>query len=399
MSNLPLSHLTIIDIGNSLAGAFATKLLADFGATVVVIESSTGSPIRKLMPDELRLKWWHAIGKNKQSVLINSMSPQSDAILLRIMEDADIIFTDIGPLGWSNCPWLGKLDQLNHQPLVVDLYATGVDLPHLWQGTSSAVFTTAITGMMHLTGWENGPPVSAEVPIAEYLAGMMAAMGAIAETNYTKIHQTQPRNISMAMHEAVLRMIEWQLPIASLQGAPVSRNGNNFPMNAGISNMPKTKDGQYIAISAANQDVALRLLRLIGGQSLAEDPKYATPANRAENMDEIYDLLNEWVSTKTQAEILELAQQADVVVGPIYNTKNVLEDQAIRERGYIQARQTVDGQDFCEVTCIPSLQKKGLKIEVAPILGANTKEFLTQLGITEMQYQELVSQGVIGQAA
>ena len=114
---------------------------------------------------------------------------------------------------------------------------------------------------------------------------------------------------------------------------------------------------------------------------------------------EIYDLLNEWVSTKTQAEILELAQQADVVVGPIYNTKNVLEDQAIRERGYIQARQTVDGQDFCEVTCIPSLQKKGLKIEVAPILGANTKEFLTQLGITEMQYQELVSQGVIGQAA
>ena len=77
MSNLPLSHLTVIDIGNSLAGAFATKLLADFGATVVVIESSTGSPIRKLMPDELRLKWWHTIGKNKQSVLINSMSPQT----------------------------------------------------------------------------------------------------------------------------------------------------------------------------------------------------------------------------------------------------------------------------------------------------------------------------------
>lgn len=399
MPNLPLAHLTILDIGNSLAGAFATKLLADFGASVVVIESDSGSPIRKLMPDEVKLKWWHAIGRNKQSVLINSMSPQSEALLIRIMEEVNMIFTDIGPLGWANCPWLSKLDQLTRPPLIVDLYATGVDLPHLWQGSSSAVFTTAITGMMHLTGWKDGPPVSAEVPLAEYLAGMMAAMGAIAETNFTKIHQTQPRNISMAMHEAVLRMIEWQLPISSLQGEPVSRNGNNFPMNAGISNMPKTKDGQYIAISAASQDVALRLLRLIGGQPLVDNPKYATPATRAKNMDEIYHILNAWVSTKTRVEILELAQHADVVVGPIYNTKDVLEDQAIWERGYIQARQTMDNQNFYEITSIPSLQKNDSKLGVAPILGANTKDFLTQLGVTEMHYQELVNQGVVGQVA
>jgi len=378
MNNLPLSNLIILELGSSLSGSYASQLMAKFGAKVFINETfPSGNPLRFLVPSDYQIKWWNTISKNKFSVAIDPSSLKSTLSVSDILSHVDVIITDIGPSQWEIDPWLKHYASCMKKPLVIDIYASGTDMSHLWQGSSLAEFTAANSGMMHLTGWEDGPPVGVEAPIAEYLAGMMAASGALAELGFSRKSLTSPRPISMAMHEAVLRMIEWQLPIASLEGQPVLRNGNNFPMNAGISNMPLTKDGKYIAVSAASQEVAMRLLHLIGGPELANHPDYATPKARADHMKDLYLKLNTWVSSKTLEEVLRIAQEADIVVGPIYNALDILHEPMVIERNNLASMYLSGHKDTFQTVRIPKVS--GLRqVDVcnAPDLGAHTLDFL-----------------------
>jgi len=378
MNNLPLSNLIILELGSSLSGSYASQLMAKFGAKVFINETfPSGNPLRFLVPSDYQIKWWNTISKNKFSVAIDPSSLKSTLSVSDILSHVDVIITDIGPSQWEIDPWLKHYASCMKKPLVIDIYASGTDMSHLWQGSSLAEFTAANSGMMHLTGWEDGPPVGVEAPIAEYLAGMMAASGALAELGFSRKSLTSPRPISMAMHEAVLRMIEWQLPIASLEGQPVLRNGNNFPMNAGISNMPLTKDGKYIAVSAASQEVAMRLLHLIGGPELANHPDYATPKARADHMKDLYLKLNTWVSSKTLEEVLRIAQEADIVVGPIYNALDILHEPMVIERNNLASMFLSGHKDTFQTVRIPKVS--GLRqVDVcnAPDLGAHTLDFL-----------------------
>jgi crotonobetainyl-CoA:carnitine CoA-transferase CaiB-like acyl-CoA transferase len=191
------------------------------------------------------------------------------------------------------------------------------------------------------------------------------------------------------MHEAVLRMIEWQLPISALEGKPVLRNGNNFPMNAGISNMPLTKDGKYIAISAASQEVAMRLLHLIGGPELANHPHYATPKDRADHMKDLYIKLNAWVATKTQEEILRIAKEADIVVGPIYNALDIVHEPMVIERNNLATMQLTGQKEVLQAVRIPKASGiRQVDLCNAPDLGVHTSDFI-----------QLISQKTLNQPA
>jgi crotonobetainyl-CoA:carnitine CoA-transferase CaiB-like acyl-CoA transferase len=378
MNTLPLSNITILELGSSLSGSYASQLMAKFGAKIFINEPTpTGSPLRYLVPEDYQIKWWNTISKNKLSITIDISSLPNNISVSDILSHVDVVITDIGPARWEMDPWLKHYTSCLKKPLVIDIYSSGTDMPHLWQGSSLAEFTAATSGMMHLTGWEDGPPVAVEAPIAEYLAGMMAASGALAELGFSRKSRASPRPISMAMHEAVLRMIEWQLPIAALEGKPVLRNGNNFPMNAGISNMPLTKDGKYIAISAASQEVAMRLLHLIGGPELANHPDYSTPKARADHMKNLYLKLNAWVSTKTQEEILRIAQEADIVVGPIYNALDILHEPMVIERNNLTPMQLSSHEDTLQTVHMPKVSGiRQVDLSNAPDLGAHTLEFL-----------------------
>ncbi|MBK9609423.1 MAG: CoA transferase, partial [Betaproteobacteria bacterium] len=137
--------------------------------------------------------------------------------------------------------------------------------------------------------------------------GGTLASGALAKLHCALAGKAQSWRLPVALHEAVQRMIEWQVPVASLYGRAEPRNGNNFPMNAGVSNMHRTADGRFVAISAANQAVAYRLLRMIGGDALAQDPRFDSPATRFRNMTPLYAILDAWIGARTLAEVEALA--------------------------------------------------------------------------------------------
>ena len=385
--------IAVLEISQSAAAGFASSLLADFGACVYIAERPPhGTSLRDLGPKELGSDWWDIVGRNKRSLAIDPAHRDAAPVMTRLLSRLDLVITDVGKPAWASDPWLRLLGGISPQPLVVDLFPTGADRRDLWPWSVAPELTGAVTGMLALTGYESGPPVQPEMPLAEYLAGMLAAAGALAELRKARLARTQPVHLPVATHEAVQRAIEWQLPVATVLGHAEPRIGNRFPLNAGVSNMHRTKDGRHVALSAATQVVASRLLTMIGGEHLDGDERFASPMARSSNMNALYQIIDEWVAARTADEVFAAAQEADVVIGPIYSVDDILADAQIAARdNVVQSERQVPMP-----AVLPSISNVVPGVPAAaPLIGQHSAEALRFAGYSETEIERLEASRVI----
>ncbi len=397
----PLDTVLVLDLSQSVGGAFAGSLFADFGAMVLVVEPpDAGTAVRRLVAPDAADAWWDYVGRNKYSLGIDTRPSGAITLIDALLAVADIVITDTGPRGWRRNRWLRRLQSGSAGPLVLDLFASGKDRPKLWREGVSETFASALTGMLNMTGWPDAPPSAVEAPVAESMAAMMGVMGILA--NLQAQRRGQPAShVSIASHEAVQRMIEWQMPLAALTGTVARRNGNNFPMNAGISNMPRTLDGHYITFSAASQEVAVRLLTMIGGHPLATDPRFATAEARRIHMDALYEHINAWCATRTRSDILAQAALADVVAGPIFDAINIASDPEIAERGNLQRLRASDGSYFLASRPAPRFSGQSVadRHRPAPSIGADNALLSHLPGVTQRRLSAWRRAGAVWQPA
>lgn len=374
-----LAGVTVLEIAGSPGACFTASLLADFNATVWVCESLPGgSPMRALEPRE----WWAVAGRNKRSVALKPSAPGAEAAMRALLSSADVVVTDVAAIERANHPWLRLVEGMSKKPLMVDVIPTGADRPDLWPWSKRSDMAAAMTGMMALTGEKDSVPVQPEFPLAEYLSGALAALRAVAELRRMKVTNTAPEDLVVPLHLAVQRQIEWQVPIATAMGRPELRDGNTFPMNFSISNMFLTKDGKYIAVSAANDATAAKLLEMIGGPALRDDPRYSTTQARLKGLHEIYAILDQWMIERTSAQVLADAERNDVVLGQIFDASDIAVDEHLKSRGNIVEMTSVDGSRVPMPGVIPRVP--GWKQEVrnlGPALGADTAAALAACGV------------------
>lgn len=390
-----LCGVTVLEIASAPGACFTASLLADFNATVYVCESlPDGSAMRALEPQE----WWAIAARNKKSVALDPHAAGADEAIRALLSMAQVIVTDIAPADRRKHPWLRAVDGLPRKPLLVDVIPAGADRPDLWPWSRRADMAAAATGMMALTGDADSMPVQPEFPLAEYLSGALAALRAVAELRRTGVTRSQPEELVVPMHQAVNRMIEWQVPIATAMGRPELRDGNTFPMNFSISNMFLAKDGKYIAVSAANDASAARLLEMIGGASLRDDPRFSTTQARLQGLHEIYSILEQWIGARTSAEVNETAEKAGVVLGLIHDADDIARDAHLKARSNIVETRAADGGKVLMPGIIPRVA--GWKLEVrhlGPPLGADTVEALTACGLAAAAIERLRRAGAIHQ--
>lgn len=389
-----LAGITVLEVSNSPGACFTASLLADFNATVYVCETlPAGSPMRALEPAE----WWQIAARNKKSVAIDPKSTGADEAVRALLAAADMVVTDVAAIDRKNHPWLRAIDGMKKKPLLVDVIATGADLPDLWPWSKRPDMAAATTGMMALTGERNSVPVQPEFPLAEYLTGALAALRAVAELRRAKVTNTAAQELVVPLHQAVSRMIEWQSPIATAMGRPELRDGNAFPMNFAISNMFQTKDGRYIALSAANDATAAKLLEMIGGPTLRDDPRFSTAQARLkEGLSEIYAILDRWMAERTVAEVIEVAARNDVILGQVYDVQDIDAEQHFKDRGSIVEMQVAGGSTIPMPGVIPRVVGLERTIRhLGPALGADTADALSQCGLSAEAIGRLRKAGII----
>ena len=397
MRSLPLKGIKVIELGTLIAGPFCSRILAEFGADVIKIESPEGG-------DQLRewrkmyegtSLWWYAQARNKKSVTVNMRLAEGQEIVRKLARDADIVIENFRPgalekwqLGWD------ELSRLNPRLIMVRLSGYGQTGPYR-DRPGFGVIGEAMGGMRYVTGYPDRPPVRLGISIGDSIAGLYGVIGALMALHHRNATGGRGQFVDVALYEAVFSMMESIVPEFDVLGFVRERAGNALP---GIvpSNTYPTRDGKFVIIGANNDSIFKRTMTAIGRADLADDPALASNAGRVPRTEELDRAIADWTRGHDLEHVLAVLEKAHVPSGKVYDAADILADPHYLARGMIEEHQLPDGKSFKLPGIVPKLSETpGATAWVGPALGAHTAEVLTGLGYDETAQRALKEKGVI----
>lgn len=392
-----LSGIKVLELGQLIAGPFASKTLADFGAEIVKVESpGEGDPLRKWrMLHQGTSVWWQAHSRNKQSICLDLRVKEGQEIARRLALEADVVIENFRPgtlekwgLGWE------ALHQANPKLIMLRISGYGQDGPKRDEPGFAAI-GEAMAGLRYITGHPNEIPVRAGVSLGDTIAGLHGALGVLLALYERDARGGEGQMIDVALYESIFNLTESLLPEYSVFGAIRQPAGGALPGIA-PSNAYRCGDGQYVLIAGNGDSIFKRLMTLIGRSDLGDDPSLAQNDGRAKRVVEIDAAINTWTATLGLDEVLKGLIQAQVPSGKIYTAKDIAEDPHYQARGVIQTVESADGLKVQVPGIIPKLsQNPGAIRHRAPTLGEHTDQIMKSAGLTEEQIAILKKSGVL----
>ena len=392
-----LHGLRVVEMGQLIAGPFAAKTLADFGAEVIKIEPPEGGdPLRgwRLLQDGTSV-WWQVQSRNKRSIALDLRAPEGQDLARKLIAEADVLIENFRPgtlEGWG----LGPEALHARNPGLVMLRISGYgqtgpyrDLPGF------GAIGEAMGGLRHLTGEPGRVPVRCGISIGDTLAALHGTIGVLMALYHRKVHGGPGQVIDVALHEAVFNVMESLIPEYSAFGAVRGPAGSALPGIA-PSNAYRCRDG--VVLVAGNGDsIFKRLMTAIGRDDLGQAPDLADNAGRVARVAEIDGAIEAWTLQRTVAEALAVLGAARVPAGKVYTAKDICEDPHYRARDMILRQPTRDGHEVDVPGIVPKLSATpgGLRTP-APQLGGDTDAVLREVGLSEAQIEALRDRGVIG---
>jgi formyl-CoA transferase len=397
MTNQILSGIRVLELGQLIAGPFAAKTLADFGAEVIKVETpGEGDPLRKWrMLHQGTSVWWQAQSRNKESICIDLRTPEGQQLVRTLAESADVLIENFRPgtmekwgLGWED------LHRINPRLIMLRVSGYGQDGPKRDEPGFAAI-AEAMGGLRHITGEPGRVPVRAGVSLGDTVAGLHGALGVVLALYQRDARGGTGQMIDVALYESVFNLTESLLPEYSAFGAVRQPAGGALPGIA-PSNAYRCKDGEYILIAANGDSIFKRLMGLIARADLADDPGLARNDGRASRADELDAAIEAWTSTLSIEAALAALKQAGVPSGRIYTARDIAEDEHYRARGVIETVRSVDGLEVEVPGVMPKLSgNPGAIRSRAPGLGEHTEQILASAGLSTAEIAALKEKGVV----
>jgi formyl-CoA transferase len=390
LSSGPLSGIRVLELGSLIAGPFCGKTLADFGAEVIKIEPpGEGDPLRRWR----RLRngvslWWQVQSRNKRSLTCDLRRPEGQEVVRRLAARCDIAIENFRPgalekwnLGWE------ALSRENPKLILVRISGYGQSGPYC-ERPGFAAIAEALGGLRYVTGFPDRPPVRPNLSIGDTIASLHGVIGALLALHHVK-NGGKGQVIDVALHEAVFNCMESLLPEYDAHGYVRERSGSALPGIA-PSNLYPCKDGSYVLIAGNADTLYRRLMSAIGRADLRDDPALARNDGRAAQMERIDAAIGEWTQRRTQEEVLNAMEKAEVPAGRIYSAADIACDPHYAARGMIQSIVAGDGEPLKVPGIVPKLSATpGAIRSRAPKLGEHTEEVLKEIGYSPSEIEAL----------
>ncbi len=391
----PLTGLKVLEMGQLIAGPFAAKTLADFGADVIKIEPpGTGDPLRQWrLLHEGTSVWWQVQSRNKKSVTLDLKSPEARDIVRRLIDECDVLIENFKP-GVMEAWGFDHASLSRTNPGLVMLRISGYGQTGPYKDRPGfGVVAEAMGGLRHLTAEPGRVPVRVGVSIGDTLASLHGVIGILMALHHR--HATgQGQVIDVALYEAVFNCMESLLPEYSAFGAVREAAGSALPGIA-PSNAYACADG-WVLVAGNGDSIFTRLMTAIGRDDLARDPALVGNPARVARVTEIDAAIGAWTASRTVAAVLDALHEAKVPAGRLYTAKDIAEDPHYRARGMIERVVSADGLAVEVPGIVPKLSATPGGIERrAPTLGEDTEAVLRDVGVTDEQLQALRERGVI----
>lgn len=392
-----LHGVRVLELGQLIAGPFASKTLADFGADIIKVEApGDGDPLRKWrMLHNGTSVWWQAQSRNKRSICIDLRTKDGQALVGRLAQQADVLIENFRPgtmekwgLGWD------QLHAMNPKLIMLRVSGYGQSGPKRDEPGFAAI-AEAMGGLRYLTGEPGRVPVRAGLSLGDTIAGLHGALGILLALYQRDARGGEGQVIDVALYESVFNLSESLIPEYSAFGAVRKPAGGALPGIA-PSNAYRCKDGDYVLIAGNGDSIFKRLMSLIGRPDLADDPSLARNDGRAQRAEELDAAIESWTVTQPLDRVLQQLTDAGVPSGRIYSAKDIAEDPHFRAREVIQTVTTEDGLAVEVPGIIPKLSSTPGKIhDRAPTLGEHTDSVMLDAGFSAEEIQAMREKGII----
>jgi len=394
-----LEGIRVLDLTQYEAGPSCTQMLAWLGADVVKIEPPGGEPGRTALSDRRDEDAWFFLLLNscKRGVTLNLKSPRGRAIFEEMVKQADVVVENMGPgamdrlgLGWE------ALQRLNPRIIGASVKGFGGGGPYA-DYKSFEWIAQAMAGAMSMTGSPDGPPLKAIGGLADTGAGLHAAIGilaALVQRQTTGAGQ----QVEVAQQDSVVNLLRIHLRDTYADGAPVPRQGNRSK-NAAPSNLYRCRPfgpNDYVFIHCASVEMWRTLTSIVGRPELGDDPRYADRRDRFRFVDEIDAMIEAWTEKRTKHEALEILATAGVPCGAVLDSREVLSDPHLRQRGMIVQLEHPRRGSYPMPANPVRLSDSPTEVLRAPLLGEHNAEvYGALLGYGAAELDALRRDGVI----
>ena len=394
-SNMALQGLKVIEMGQLIAGPFASKLLGEFGADVIKIEPpGVGDPLRKWrkIKDGTSL-WWHVQSRNKRSLTLDLKQAEAQDIVRKLVSEADVLVENFRPgtlEGWG----LGydALKAINPRLIMLRISGYGQTGPYR-DLPGFGVIGEAMGGLRHLSGYPGQAPVRVGISIGDSLSSLYGVIGVLLALQ-ERARSGEGQEIDVALYESVFAMMESLIPEYDAFGYIREPAGSALP---GItpSNSYPCKDGSYVLIAGNGDSIYKRLMSLIGRDDLGNDPRLAQNDGRSQHAELIDGAIAEWTAQRDRDEVIEALKGARVPAGYPYTAADIVQDPHYLARQMIEQVQTSVGP-LKVPGVLPKLSRTPGRIgSGGPQLGEHNDDILAGLGLSAEQVAGLRERGII----
>ena len=377
-----LQGLKVLELGQLIAGPFAGKTLADFGADVIKIEPpGTGDPLRKWrLLREGTSVWWEVQSRNKRSVCLDLRTAEGQDTVRALAAEADVLIENFKPgtmedwgLGWD------VLHAANPRLIMLRISGFGQTGPYR-DKPGFGVLGEAMGGLRHLSAEPGRVPVRVGVSIGDTLSALHGVIGVLMALRHREVNGGQGQVIDVALYESVFNVMESLLPEYDAFGTVRGAAGSALPGIA-PSNAYRCGDGAYVLVAGNGDSIFRRLMKAIGRDDLAADPALAHNDGRVKRVADIDGAIGDWTARRPIAEVIAALDAAAVPVGRIYTVADIAEDAQYRARDMILQTQDADGRSLKVPGIVPKLSSTpGRLRSAAPRLGQHDAAVLGHVG-------------------
>jgi crotonobetainyl-CoA:carnitine CoA-transferase CaiB-like acyl-CoA transferase len=369
MSAKPILHnVRILDFTRVLAGPYATRLLADFGAEVIKVQPP-GLPERE---DEFARKYDKTWNRNKRGITLNMNKPEGIGLAKKLIGISDAVVENFTPRVMEN--WgldYVKLKKIKPDIIMVSMSAMGQQNPHR-DYTGYAPTVQALSGLTALTSFPGKAPAGPGFSYADHIAGLYASLGLLAALEArNKTGQGQHIDIS---------------EVAVLQGLLKEKDLKQAP-----DGVYQCKDGKWAAVSIITEEDWGGLKRVMGSPAWAEETRFKIADGRQKNRGELEERLTAWARWFTAAELTALLQSNHVPAGRVQDAADIAKDRQLKARGFFVKKGVLTDASPIKMDNVKAAYKRK-----APAAGQdNAYVYGKLLGLSQQEMAALKETGVI----
>jgi crotonobetainyl-CoA:carnitine CoA-transferase CaiB-like acyl-CoA transferase len=387
----------VLELGALIAGPFCAKILAEFGAEVVKLESpKLGDPLRKWRYLEQGTSlWWHVQSRNKRSAAVDLRTPEGQAIARALAIRADIVVENFRPgtlEGWNLS--YESLAAVNPGLVMVRISGYGQSGPYR-ERPGFGVIGEAVGGMRYVTGTPDRPPSRVGVSIGDTLSALYGVIGALVAL---ESRRTTGRGqiVDVALYEAVFSVMESMLPEFDRFGVVRERTGSILPGIAPTSAY-RCADDSFVLIAANGDSIFQRLCGAMGRADLAADPALAHNDGRAARQQWLDDEIERWTRARSPENVVAAMEAADVPASKIYTIRDIVADAQYQAREMIRDIRLADGSALKVPGVVPKLSATPGGFDGGgPALGEHTDEVLREIDYDAATIAALRARGIVG---